>query len=91
MLVDEIEVGLHWKALLPIWQVIERFAKQYDVQVVATTHSLECVRSAVDAFSGKKNFNLGVFRFEETKQGIQSVAYDEGSIKAAIENDLEIR
>lgn len=91
LLVDEIEVGLHWKALLPIWQVIEKIAKQYDVQVIATTHSLDCVRSAVGAFSGKQKFDLGVFRFEETKQGIQSVAYNEGSIKAAMENDLEVR
>lgn len=91
LLVDEIEVGLHWKAMLPIWKVIEKVAKRYDIQIVATTHSLECVRAAVEAFSNKDQFDLGVFRFEKTKQGIQSVAYDEGDIKASIENDLEIR
>ncbi|KJJ85814.1 ATPase-like protein [Candidatus Omnitrophus magneticus] len=91
VLIDEIEVGLHWKALLPIWQLIEKIAEQYNVQVFATTHSLECIHAAVEAFSNKEKFKLGIFRLEETKQGIKSVAYDENTIKAVLDNDLEVR
>src|SRR3989338_8686831 len=91
VLVDEIEVGLHWKALSSVWQVVEKVAREYDVQVVATTHSLECIRSAVDIFSASDSFNLGVFRLEQSQGTIISVSYDKESINAALDNDLEIR
>jgi AAA15 family ATPase/GTPase len=91
VLIDEFEVGLHWEAMLPLWQIVEKIALKYDVQIFATTHSLECVNAAVDAFSGKQPFNLGVFRLEQTDKGIEVISYDETSVTSALKNDLEIR
>ena len=91
ILVDEIEVGLHWEAMLPVWGIVEKIAREYDIQVVATTHSLECIKAGVDAFLSGKSFDLGVFRLEQSKEGIKAISYDKGSIKAALENNLEIR
>ena len=91
LLIDEIEVGLHWRSFLSIWKVMTKLSKSYDVQVFATTHSRECLNAAVEAFSNEQEFNLGVFRLEQTKNGLQSIAYSKDTIKAAIDNDLEIR
>ncbi|MGA2701957.1 MAG: AAA family ATPase [Isosphaeraceae bacterium] len=47
LLIDEIETGIHVSTIHGIFTWLIRIARQFHVQVVATTHSLE----AVDAFA----------------------------------------
>ena len=51
VLVDEIENGLHHSVMQSVWDGIAEFAREFDVQVFATTHSWECARTAQQAFS----------------------------------------
>ena len=46
VLVDEIETGLHHTVLSDVWRVVDEAARQFETQVVATTHSYECIRAA---------------------------------------------
>ena len=48
LLVDDIDDGLH-SALPDVWKVIAQAARDFDVQVFATTHSYECVSDAYKA------------------------------------------
>ena len=40
VLVDEIENGIHYSVMEKVWRAIGAFARSYDVQLFATTHSL---------------------------------------------------
>ena len=46
ILVDEIENGLYYKRLPMVWRAIIEFAREYDCQIFASTHSEECLDAA---------------------------------------------
>ncbi len=43
LLVDEIDTGLHYSVMADMWRLVIETAGRLDVQVFATTHSLDCV------------------------------------------------
>ncbi|MFS8068300.1 MAG: AAA family ATPase [Byssovorax sp.] len=45
LLVDEIDTGLHYSVQTQLWELLDAWSTQFDVQIVATTHSLDCVRA----------------------------------------------
>lgn len=45
LLVDEIDTGLHYSVQTHLWELLAAWSAQFDVQIVATTHSLDCVRA----------------------------------------------
>lgn len=88
VLVDEVENGIHHSVLPKVWPVIETAAKQLNVQVFATTHSLECVRAAHDAL---KEDDFRLHRLEANSDGNRCVTYDPETIGAALDFNLEVR
>jgi energy-coupling factor transporter ATP-binding protein EcfA2 len=46
LLIDEIENGIHYSALQDLWKGLWGLHEETGVQIVATTHSLECVEAA---------------------------------------------
>lgn len=91
MLVDEIENGLHHSILLDVWRAVGRLAREWDVQVFATTHSLECVAAAHTAFAESIEYDFRLHRLERVKGDIQAVTYERETLEAAIETGLEVR
>jgi|LSQX01.2.fsa_nt_gb predicted ATP-dependent endonuclease of OLD family len=49
LLLDEIESGIHYSALSPVLRLLMHVSEQFDVQVFATTHSLDAIDAAVAA------------------------------------------
>lgn len=45
LLLDELENGLHYKALKELWEIINRLSQELNVQVFVTTHSHDCIKS----------------------------------------------
>lgn len=43
--IDEIDTGLHYSALEKLWRITLAVAKKYNVQLIITTHSDECIRA----------------------------------------------
>jgi len=91
VLVDEIENGLHYSILTRMWQAIGEAAKQFNTQVFSTTHSLECIVAAHKAFTESGHYDFRVHRLERVKETIQAVTYDQESLAATIETNLEVR
>ena len=89
VLVDEIETGLHHAVMADVWRAVERAAQQSDTQVVATTHSYECIRAAHEALGSDDGFLL--HRLEASDAGNRCVTYRPESIDAAMRHDLEVR
>lgn len=64
VLVDELENGLHHTVLEPVWQRLRILAEKCDVQLVATTHSSECLFAAMRAFHGSSSEDLAIHRLD---------------------------
>jgi len=90
LLVDEIDTGLHYTVMSKMWNLIYSAAKEFNVQVFATTHSYDCVYSLAqicpDADSANK---VTVQRIEANKR--QSVPYDQDEITVAAAREIEVR
>lgn len=80
LMIDEIDTGIHFSRLKDFWKTVITLCKQFDVQLFATTHSLECQRYFVEALSelgeeyqkDARNISL----LENAKGEVQSVTFD---------------
>lgn len=91
VLVDEIENGLHHSVLPKVWRAIGEVARQFNTQVFATTHSLECIVAAHRAFTESGIYDFKLHRLERIEETIRAVTYDQEALAAAIETGLEVR
>ena len=91
LLVDEIENGVFTTNLLPIWKGLLAVCEQENVQVFATTHSLECVRAVLIAAKERDKDELSVQRMQVVSGQIEAVALSQETLAYALENNLEIR
>jgi len=91
VLIDEIENGIHYAVLPKVWRAIGEAAREFNVQVFATTHSLECIMAAHRAFSGGNTYDFRLHRLEDVDGKIRAITYDRESLEAAIDMGLEVR
>ena len=96
LLIDEIENGIHHSAQKDVWQTIGKAARDQDIQVFATTHSLEMIRAAYEAFSEENK--LDEFRYHRLDRkdetgDIEAVTYNEPALDAlaSFDFDFEVR
>ena len=96
LFIDEIENGIHYSLQKDVWKSIGKVARDLEVQVFATTHSLEMIRAAYEAFS--EEGKLDEFRYHrldrdsETRE-IEAVTYNELDMNAVatFDFDFEVR
>lgn len=88
VLVDEIENGIHHSAMEKVWRAIGAFARHYDVQLFATTHSYECIRAACDAFESDEEDELRLFRIGRVNGEIRAAKYDREMMQTAFDIKL---
>jgi hypothetical protein len=90
VLIDEIENGIFYQRLPSLWKYVLKFATENNVQIFASTHSLECVRALGSAMQGhEEDFTL--LRSERTN-GSSTISLVQGKfLEAAIEQGVEIR
>ena len=91
VLVDEIENGLHHSILSKVWKAVGQAAREFDVQLFCTTHSLEAIVAAHEAYSSSEPYDFGLFRLDRVRDAVRVVAYDQSALGAAIESGLEVR
>ena len=91
VLIDEIENGLHVSAMEKLWSAVHDMAAKTDVQIIATTHSLECVRAALVTSSADNKDGISVQRTQKVNGTIEAVALKQDALAYAVENNLEIR
>ena len=93
ILVDEIENGLHHSVMQSVWSGIAQFAREFDVQIFATTHSWECIHAAHRAFSEDELYDFRLHRLDRIgdDDDIKAVTYDQETLEAALEMEFEVR
>ncbi len=93
ILIDEIENGFHYSVMNSVWKVILKAAKEFGVQIFATTHSKECIENYLKAFNElelEDDFD-NYYRLEAKQDEIISVEYTTDELKNALQNNFEIR
>jgi hypothetical protein len=90
LLVDEIDNGLHHSVMVPFWGAILKLATELDVQVFATTHNDEIIRSAISAFTADLSV-LRLYRLDRRDNGVAATAYNEAMLAAVNEVGFEVR
>jgi AAA15 family ATPase/GTPase len=93
VLIDEIENGLHYSIQSDVWKAIAKAAELFNVQIFATTHSLEMLRAAHEAFSQSPDYDFAFHRlYRSQKTGeIDVVSYQQDTMESALEMNLELR
>lgn len=90
VMVDEIENGLHYTVMEKVWQAIAAFARHYDVQIFATTHSHHCIQSACRAFAADEEEPLQLYSLAVRKGKMSAVRNDRERLEFAFEVGLGV-
>jgi AAA15 family ATPase/GTPase len=92
LLIDEFENGLHYSVQEKLWEVIFSLAQKLNVQVFATTHSDDCIKSFSTVTNSKNYKNLGqLIRLERVNDSIKVVEFHSDELRIANENDIDLR
>ncbi len=93
LFIDEIENGLHYTIQKDVWKVIGQIARDLDIQVFATTHSLEMIRAAHEAFKDDAPYDFRYHRLDRDSitGDIEAVTYNQFGMEAVVSIDYEVR
>jgi len=91
LLVDEIETGLHYRFYPKLWELVAEVARKTGCQVLATTHSDECIRAAVEGVSRVDASLLSYIRLEREGEAIVPYRFASEELAYALEREMELR
>ena len=83
---------MHHAMLGDIWSFARQWMHEWNVQVVATTHSDECIDAAMTAFAdAPEDLSIHNLFINEATGSVQAVTFSGGSLEGARDLDLEVR
>ena len=91
LLIDEAENGIHHSIQRDFWNMVLRSAHRDNVQVLATTHSWDCVRGFAHAAAENEDVEGVLVRLERDDGGMRAVEYSESELKVAADQRIEVR
>jgi len=94
LLIDEIENGLHFESLESLWKAVLKACQLYNVQIIATTHSYDCIRALSKIYNkapNKDNETISSIRLDKRGDKHTAVTYTANELEIAIENNMRIR
>jgi len=91
LFIDEAETGVHVSALPRVFKWLTAAAARNDVQVVATTHSLEAVDALLAGAEGEGD-QLVAFHLDQTPEATRVRRFDQGLLsRLRRERGLDVR
>ena len=90
LLIDEAENGIHHSVQPDFWRMVFKTAHANNVQVIATTHSFDCVRGFAQAAVECEEVEGALVRLEQEDGSLRAVEYSERNIKAAAKQNIDI-
>ena len=86
--IDEIENGVYYRRQPALWKIISHLAEKLHIQLFATTHSNDCVKSFAESVTG---ITAKLIRLERREKGLKAVDYTAEEVSIAANNDIEVR
>ena len=90
LLIDEIDTGFHHSMYKTLWEIVADVSKDYNCQVIATTHSYESIMGAVEGVK-KHPEDFSFYRIGNDKEGLKSFRSSYDLLKSALRSDMEVR
>ena len=91
LLIDEAENGIHHSVQQDFWKLVLLAAQQHNVQVLATTHSWDCVVGFAKAANKLPDIEGMLYRIQRNGQRLRAVEYPESELMIAANYNIEVR
>lgn len=91
LLIDEAENGIHHSVQYDFWRMVLRVARENNTQVLATTHSWDCLIGFSQAADEDKDAEGILYRLERDDEDVWAISYPEDHLKIATEHGTEVR
>ena len=91
LLIDEAENGIHYSIQAEFWRIIMRSAVANNVQVLATTHSADCVSAFAKVAVDNQDVSGELVRLNVYDGVLYADPYSEQQVANAAENSIELR
>ena len=91
LLIDEAENGIHYSLQRDFWRMVLRTAQETHVQVLATTHSEDCIKGFAQAATQSEDANGMLVRLSRQYGDLRAVDYSEEELAIAAEQGIEVR
>lgn len=91
LLIDEVENGIHHTLQADFWRMVLAAAQANRVQVLATTHSFDCVRGFAEASTEVADAASALVRLVRRDEETWAVEYSEKDLRIAAEQAIEVR
>jgi AAA15 family ATPase/GTPase len=96
LLVDEIDTGLYYRAQTNLWRLLIQTAQRLNVQIFATTHSWDCVKSFQQASEEVSEleiflFSLGRSMRVRDKGRVIASEYNKDELRTVTQAESEVR
>ena len=90
LLIDEVENGIHYSVQPALWRMIFGAAEAANVQVVAATHSWDCIAGFATAAVETPAVGT-MFRLERFEEELHAIHYSEENLAVAARQRTEVR
>ena len=91
LLIDEAENGIHHSVQRDYWRMVLQTAHENNVQVLATTHSWDCVTGFAQAAMELEDIEGVLVRLSRSGGRLRAVEYPEEELAIAAEQGIEVR
>jgi hypothetical protein len=91
LLIDEVDVGLHWTVMEDVWRLLVEVAKRSRTQIFATTHSYDCIRGLGQLLRSQPDLTEEVSLHKIDHSLVRAVSLHGDQIPIAIEQEIEVR
>lgn len=89
--IEEAENGIHHTIHEDLWKMIMNAASESNVQVIATTHSFDCIAGFARAAIANKDVDGVLVRIEQDADRTRAVSFDEDGLKSIEKHGFEVR
>ena len=91
LLIDEAENGIHYTLQRDFWRMVLQAAQENNGQVIATTHSSDCIRGFAQAAIESGEVEGVLFRLSSQDGVLRAVEYSEEELLTAAKQGIEVR
>ena len=90
LLVDEIDTGFHYSMYKDLWKIVSDVSRDYNCQVIATTHSYESIIGAIEGLEDSPE-EFSFYRLGFDKDGLKAFRSNYDLLKSALRSNMEVR
>jgi len=91
LLLDEVETGLHHSVLIDLWRLLFQTTHRLNVQVIATTHSWDCIAAFSRVWNEIQETEGQYCRLDRVGEQIVTEFYSPDELALAVKREIEIR